>query len=57
MLIELNMLMHVTASAYKLDSDYIDKLRAVAIQKVKKSNGNISLKNTLKNYDENRMDD
>jgi len=45
---ELSMLFHFTASAYDVTEDEIDKLRKFCVDEVSRLNGNISLKNAVR---------
>jgi metal-responsive CopG/Arc/MetJ family transcriptional regulator len=45
---ELSMMFHFTASAYDVTEDEIDKLRKFCVDEVSRLNGNISLKNAVR---------
>ena len=45
---ELSMLFHFTASAYDVTEEEIDKLRKFCVDEVSRLNGNISLKNAVR---------
>ena len=49
--VELSMMMHVLAAGLEIDNSQLDDLRWRCVQEVKKTNGGISFKDTLREHD------
>lgn len=49
--VELSMMMHVLATGLEIDNSQLDDLRWRCVQEVKKTNGGISFKDTLREHD------
>ena len=48
--VEISMMMHVLAAGLEIDASQLDQLRWQCVQEVKKTNGGISFKDTLKKH-------
>lgn len=49
--VELSMMMNVLAAGLEIDDSQLDELRWRCVQNVKKTNGSITFKDTLRNHD------
>lgn len=49
--VELSMMMHVLAAGLEIDASQLDALRWQCVQEVKKTNGSITFKDTLKKHE------
>ena len=49
--VEISMMMHVLAAGLEIDNSQLDDLRWRCVQEVKKTNGGISFKDTLREHD------
>ena len=49
--VEISMMMHVLAAGLEIDNSQLDQLRSPGVQEVKKTNGGISFKDTLKKHE------
>ena len=49
--VEISMMMHVLAAGLEIDASQLDQLRWQCVQEVKKVNGGISFKDTLKKHE------
>ncbi len=50
--VEISMMMHVLAAGLEIDNSQLDDLRWQCVQEVKKTNGGISFKDTLKRHED-----
>ena len=50
--VEIGMMMHVLAAGLEIDNSQLDALRWQCVQEVKKTNGGISFKDTLKKHED-----
>ena len=50
--VEISMMMHVLAAGLEIDNSQLDALRWQCVQEVKKTNGGISFKDTLKKHED-----
>ena len=50
--VEISMMMHVLAAGLEIDASQLDDLRWQCVQEVKKVNGGISFKDTLKQHED-----
>ncbi len=50
--VEISMMMHVLAAGLEIDASQLDQLRWQCVQEVKKVNGGISFKDTLKQHED-----
>ena len=50
--VEISMMMHVLAAGLEIDASQLDALRWQCVQEVKKTNGSITFKDTLKKHEE-----
>ena len=50
--VEISMMMHVLAAGLEIDNSQLDQLRWQCVQEVKKVNGGISFKDTLKQHED-----
>ena len=50
--VEISMMMHVLAAGLEIDNSQLDALRWQCVQEVKKTNGGISFKDTLKQHED-----
>ena len=49
--VEISMMMHVLAAGLEIDANQLDSLRWQCVQEVKKTNGSITFKDTLKKHE------
>ena len=49
--VEVSMMMHVLAAGLEIDASQLDALRWQCVQEVKKTNGSITFKDTLKKHE------
>ena len=49
--VEISMMMHVLAAGLEIDASQLDALRWQCVQEVKKTNGSITFKDTLKKHE------